>query len=105
MACSGWDTRKPNRLLAKVIIGNDAERWSSAGKVRLSGAKHEGAEVETILVDETEVGEARRQGGPRDVDLTFDLFLQSADKNLDVLADESRIRADRLERTGDDPFR
>src|SRR4051812_37434745 len=99
MACSGWDTRKPNRLLAKVIIGNDAERWSSAGKVRLSGAKHERAEVEMILVDETEVGEARRQGGPRNVDLTHDVLLQLAHERVDVLPDECGVHADRLQRT------
>src|SRR4051812_38833898 len=86
-ACSGWDARQPNRLLAKTIAGNDAERWPRAGKVRLSAAKHEGAEVELILVDKTEVGEARRQDGPRDVDLTLDLLLQFAHKRVDVVAD------------------
>jgi hypothetical protein len=58
------DTGNPNRFLAKTIGGNDAERWPSAGKVRLPAAKHEGAEVEAILVDKIELGEARREDRP-----------------------------------------
>src|SRR3977135_2619597 len=96
IACSGWDTRQPNRVLANMIAGNDAETWAGASKVRLATAKHEGAKVETILVDKTEVGEARRQGGPRDVDLTLDVLLQFAHKRVDVLPDECGVRADRL---------
>src|SRR3954463_5488094 len=99
MECSGWDTRQPNRILTDTITGNDAERWPSAGKVRLAAAEDEGAEVETIFVDETEVGEARRQGGPRDVDLTVDILLQSAHERVDIIPDECGVRADRLQRT------
>jgi hypothetical protein len=99
IARSGRDTRHPNRVLANTIAGNDAERWPRAGKVRFAGAKHEGAEVETIFVDKTEFSQARRQDGARDVDLTVDVRLQSALKRIDVLADECGVRADRLERT------
>src|SRR5579859_1652607 len=66
-ACSGRDTGQPDRVLADTIAGDDAERWPGAGKVRLAAAQHEGAEVETVLVDQAKVGEARRQRGPRDV--------------------------------------
>ena len=54
----GWDTRHANRVLADAIAGNDAEWWPGAGKVRLTAAKHERAEVETIFVDETESSSA-----------------------------------------------
>src|SRR5262245_29444813 len=63
----GCDTRQPNRVLANAIAGNNAEWWPGAGKVGLTAAKHERAEVETIFVDKTEIGEARRHDGPRDV--------------------------------------
>ena len=43
---------------------------------------------ETIFVDKTEIGEARRQGGPRHVDFALDALLQSANKRVDVLCDE-----------------
>src|SRR5215831_21092604 len=77
---SGRDTRQQNRVLANAIARNNAEWWPGAGKVRLAAAKHERAEVETIFVDKTEIGEARRQGGPGDVDFTPDVLLQSASK-------------------------
>src|SRR5215510_7570586 len=96
---SGWDTRQQNRVLANAIAGNNAEWWPGAGKIRLAAAKHERAEVETILVDKTEIGEARRQGGPRDVDFALDFLLQSASKRVDVLCDECGVRADRFQRT------
>src|SRR6185437_3226275 len=102
--CSGWDTRQPNRVLANTIAGDDLEGWPGAGKVRLAAAEYERAEVETILVDETEVGQTRCQGGPGDVDLTLDVLPQSAHKRVDALRDECGVWADRLQRTRDDPF-
>ena len=73
-AYSGRDTGQPNRVLANAIAGNKTEWWPGAGKVRLAAAKYEWAEVETILVDETEIGEAPRQGGPGDVTTTMSIF-------------------------------
>src|SRR5262249_37330434 len=95
---SGWDTRQPNRVLANTIAGDNAEWWPWAGKVRLSAAKYERAEVQTIFVDKTEIGEAPRQGGPRDVDLTVDVLLQPANERVNVLRDECGVRADRFQR-------
>src|SRR5215208_2367930 len=99
MTCSGWDTRQPHRVLAHTIACDDAEGRPGAGEVRLAASEHEGAEVETILVDETEVGEARRQGGSRDVDLSFDVLLQPAHEGVEALPDECGVGADRLQRT------
>jgi hypothetical protein len=36
---SGWDTRHPNRLLAKAIAGNHTEWWPGACKVRLTATR------------------------------------------------------------------
>src|SRR5215831_6211391 len=91
---SGRDTRQPNRVLANAIARNNAEWWPGAGEVRLAAAQHERAEVETIFVDKTEVGEARGQRRPRDVDFTLDVLLESRDKRVDVLRDECGVRAD-----------
>src|SRR5262249_23741000 len=44
------------------IGGDKSEGRPGTGEVRLAATKHKRAEVETILVDETEVGEAQRVG-------------------------------------------
>lgn len=75
IARSGRDVRQPNRVLANGIGGDKAERRPDAGEVRLAAAKHERAEVETILVDKTELGETPRQIGPGNVDLAVDFPL------------------------------
>src|SRR5438874_11261606 len=82
-AYSGRDTGQPNRVLANAIAGNNTKRWPGACKVRLAAAEHERAEVETILVNETEIGEARRQEGTRNVDLALDVLLQPPAKRVD----------------------
>ena len=77
LTCSRRDTRQSNRVLANAIAGNDAEWWASAGKVRLAAAEHEWAEVEKILVDQTELDEAACQRRPRDVDIAFNVLLEA----------------------------
>lgn len=50
------NVRQPNRVLANGIGGNKAERWPWAGKEWLAATKHDGVEVESILIDKTKIG-------------------------------------------------
>jgi hypothetical protein len=50
------NVRQPNHLLADEIAGHKAERWPRAGEEWLAATKHDGAKVESILVDKTKVG-------------------------------------------------
>jgi hypothetical protein len=52
----GRNVRQPNRVLANGIGGNKAERRPRAGKEWLAATKHDGVEVESILINKTKVG-------------------------------------------------
>src|SRR5258708_2807650 len=78
--------------------GNEAERWPGGAEEWLAGTKHERAEVETILVDKTELREAPRQIGPGDVDVALDFRLQPAHERFDVVPHKRGVRADRVQR-------
>src|SRR5215467_12398252 len=73
----GWGIQ-PDRILADGIGGDKSQGRPGTGEVRLAATKHKWAEVETILVDETEIGEAPREFGPGDVDFALDFHLQPA---------------------------
>jgi hypothetical protein len=45
-----------NRVLANSIVGHKAERRPGAGEKWLAATKHDGAEIESILINETKVG-------------------------------------------------
>src|SRR6516162_2045684 len=92
------DVRQPDRILADGIGGDKSEGRPGTGEVRLAATKHKRAEVEAILVDETEVGEAPREFGPGDIDFALDFRLQPAHERLDVASHERGVRANRLER-------
>ena len=98
IACSRWDTRQPNRVLANTIAGNDAERWPDAGKVRLAAAKHEGAEVRRYSsMRPRSVRLAARVGPATSISPSTSFFISR--KRVDVLPDECGVRADRRQRT------
>ncbi len=50
------NVRQPNHVLANVIGGNKAEWWPRAGEEWLAATQHDGAEVESILINKTKVG-------------------------------------------------
>src|SRR5208337_4990740 len=52
------NVRQPNHVLANSITGNKAERRPGAGEEWLAATKHDGVEVESILINKTKVGEA-----------------------------------------------
>jgi len=50
-----WNVRQPDRVLANRIAGHKAERRPGAGEEWRAVTEHEGAEVESILIDKTNV--------------------------------------------------
>jgi hypothetical protein len=52
----GRNVCQPYRVLADQVAGHKAERWSRASEERLAAAKHDGVEVESILINKTKVG-------------------------------------------------
>jgi uncharacterized protein YecE (DUF72 family) len=55
------NVRQPDRVLAESIVGHKAERRPGTREEWLAVTKHEGAEVESVLIDKTKVGQAARQ--------------------------------------------
>jgi len=85
MRRSRRDVRQQNRVLGDGVGRDKAERRSGTGEVRLAAAKDERANVEPVLVDKTEIGEARRQLRARNVDLAFDVRIQPTHEGFDAV--------------------
>src|SRR5258708_27497758 len=66
--------------------------------------KHDRMDVESILVNQTKVGQAPCQVWSGYVDLPLQLSLQPADHRLDVILDECGVGSDRLQRARHDPL-
>ena len=56
--------------------------------------KHDGVEVEPILIDKTKVGQASRQVWSGDFNLPNELSLQPAYHRLEVILDKRGVGAD-----------
>ena len=57
-------------------------------------SKHEGAKVESILIDKTEIGQASRQVWSGDVNLSDEPSLELAQHGLDVIPDKRGVGSD-----------
>jgi hypothetical protein len=73
---------RPNRVLANQIGGHKAERRPGAGEEWLAVTKHDRAEVESILINKTKVGQASWAS------------LQPSHHRLDVILDKWGVGAD-----------
>ena len=85
-ACRGLSRNvcQPDRVLADGIGGNQAQPRSRAGKERLAATQHLGVQVQAILVDEAEVGQAPRQFRSGNRNLSGKPSLQVAHYPLDT---------------------
>src|SRR5579872_1666000 len=72
---SGWDVRQPDRILADEVGRHKAQRRPGGGEIGLAATEGERAEVETVFVDETKVGQGPCEFRAGDVDLASDLRL------------------------------
>ena len=52
---SGWNVGQPEHALADQVVGHEAQRRPGAGEEWLAATKHDGVEVESILVDEAKM--------------------------------------------------
>src|SRR5687767_5761553 len=82
-----------------------AERRPGPGEIWLAVTKHDGVQVNSILIDQAEFGEASRQVRAGNFDLPVAPGLQLADRALEIILNKPGVGADRLQRARDDPFR
>src|SRR5215510_254023 len=71
---------QPDHILANPIISHEAERWPGSGEIWLAVTKHDGVQVDSILIDQAKFGEALRQIRTGNFDLPVALGLQFADR-------------------------
>src|SRR5580704_4078860 len=81
------------------------ERRPGAGEEWLATTKHDGAEVESILIDKTGLGQALRQDWSANLNLASQFSLQVAYHLLEVIRDQRGVGANCLEGTRHDPLR
>jgi hypothetical protein len=65
-----------------------------AGEERLAATKHDGADIESIFINKTKVGQASCQVWSANLNLAFELSLQPAYHRLDVALDKRGVGAD-----------
>src|SRR6478736_7096728 len=86
-------------------MSHKAERRPGSGEIWLAVTKHDGVQVDSILIDQAEFGQALRQVRASNFDLPVALGLQLANRALQIVLNKPGVRADRLQRARDDPFR
>src|SRR5262245_22726059 len=96
---------QPDHILANPVISHKAERRPGSGEIWFAVTKHDGVQVDSILIDQAKFGEALRQGRASNFDLPVALGLQLADRALKIILNKPGVGADRLQRARDDPFR
>ena len=69
------------------------ERRPGAREEWLATTKHDGAEVESILIDKTGLGQALRQDWSANVNLASQLSLEPAYHPLEVIRDKRGVGA------------
>src|SRR5260370_19832728 len=87
------NVRQPNHVIGDQIAGHQVERRPGAGEEWLATTKHDGAEVESILIDETGLGQALRQDWSANENLASLLSLQPAYHRLEVIRDKHGVGA------------
>ena len=81
------------KIVATLLVRDEAERWPGASEERGAATEHEGP----ILVDEAECGEASGQLGAGHFDLPVALGFQPADRAIEVTLADLRERAEAAE--------
>src|ERR687889_450095 len=96
---------QPDHILANPVMSHKAERRPGSGEIWFAVTKHDGVQVDSILIDQAKFGEALRQDRASNFDLPVALGLQLADRALKIILNKPGVGADRLQRARDDPFR
>src|ERR687898_408171 len=96
---------QPDHILANPVMIHKAERRPGSGEIWFAVTKHDGVQVDSILIDQAKFGEALRQVRASNFNLPGALGLQLADRALKVILNKPGVGADRLQRARNDPFR
>ena len=67
------NVRQPDDIPANAFAVHKAESRPGAGEERLPRPEHDGMDVESILIDQTKIGEAPCEVWSGDVELPFQL--------------------------------
>src|SRR5262245_65685550 len=94
---------QPDRVLADQVAGHKPERRPRAREEWLAVTKHDGAEVESILINKTKLGQASRQVWSANSNLACERILQPAYHHLYVIIDKHGDWADCPQPTRNDP--
>ena len=86
-------------------MSDKAERRPGPSEIWLAVTKHDGVQVDSILIDQATFGQAVRQVRASHFDLPVALGLQLADRALQIVLNKPGVGADRFQRARDDPFR
>src|SRR4029450_6992302 len=97
--------RYPGPRPGKRVMSEQVERRRGAGEICLAATKHDGVQVDSILIDQAKFGDASRQVRASNFNLPVALSLQLTDRALKILFNKRGVGADRLQRARDDPFR
>src|SRR5712671_2403276 len=89
---------QPDHILANPINSHKAERRPGSGEIWLAVTKHDGVQIDSILIDQAKFGEALRQVRASNFDLPVALGLQLADRALKIILNKPGVRTDRLQR-------
>src|SRR5437764_7192358 len=85
-------------------MSHKAERRPGSGEIWLAVTKHDGMQVNSILIDQAKFGEAVRQARASNFDLPVALGLQLAERALKITPNKRGVGTDRLQRARDDPL-
>src|SRR5271157_5482628 len=87
---------QPDHILANPIIGHKAEPRPGSGEIWLAATKHDGVQVDSILIYQAKFGEALREVRASNFDLPVALCLQLADRALEIILNKPGVGAHRL---------
>src|SRR5438270_9648710 len=82
---------QPDHILANPIIRHKAERRPGSSEIWLAVTKHDGVQVDSILIDQAKFGEALRQVRASNFDLPGTLRLQLADRALKIILNKPGV--------------
>src|SRR5688572_32323876 len=85
---------QPDHILANPIMSHEAERRPGPGEIWLAVPKHDGVQVDSILIDQAKFGQALRQVRASHFDLPVALGLQLADRALEIILHKPGVGAD-----------
>ena len=85
---------QPHHVLANEIAGHKAKRRPGAGEEWFAATKYDWMEVEPVLIDKTEVGQASCQFWSGNFNLPSELRLQPPYHRLEVIPDKPGVGTD-----------